>query len=260
MKKKLITALLLTMIITVVACGKAEETIEPTVETVAETIVEETTVEEDESIVEEMTVEETTEEVEEDPTSESNSTAQILKLLETYDGIMTSDDELAKYAQDNCETTNGLWPEGALFSNGEYPLTARTVVSIGIEYYENCLAGNEPWDVKEWVSQQESDNKVLSMNFDVNADSVDFSTIHLWDAIYSVPYLVNQSSIELKNRTETSEYEYFNGEVSAYTYDLVLSGVEDTGFKAVYDSEGNLLNIVLPSDFELPEELYSFEQ
>lgn len=270
MKKKLITTLLLTMIIGVVGCGKAEETIEATVETVVEatveesveeTVVEEITIEEVESTVEETTVEETTEEVVEDPTSESNSTAQILKLLETYDGIMTGNDTLAKMMQDNCETTNGKWDvEVGVFSNGEPPSISNTVVSIGIEYYENCLAGNEPWDVKEWVSQQESDNKVLSMNFDVNADSVDFSTIRLWDAIYSVPYLVNQSSIELKNRTETNEYKFIKGEVSAYTYDLVLNGQEDTGFKAIYDSEGNLLNIAFPEGFELDETMYSFDQ
>jgi len=262
MKKKLITALLLTMIISVVGCGKAEEAIEPTVETVEEAIeesvVEETTVEEVESTVEETTVEETTEEVVEDPTSEANSTAQILRLLNTYIEIMNGNDESAKYMQDNCETENGLWlTEEALFANGETALTTRTVVSIGIEYYKNCLLGKEPWDVKEWMSQQESDEYVVSMNF-INGEALEGCDTRLWNAIYALPYLANQSSVTLENRIETNEYKFTMGEVSAYTYDLVLSGVEDTGFKAVYDSEGNLLNLVLPDDFVL--ETYSFDQ
>lgn len=266
MKKKVIMALFLTMLVGVVGCAKAEESVEPTVEalvetTVEESVVEETTVEAVESTVEETTVEETTEEVVDDPTSESNSTAQILKLLETYDAIIKGDDNMAKMMQDNCETDNGKWDtEIGIFANGETVSTTSTIASIGIEYYENCLAGNEPWDVAEWMSKQEADEVVLLMNFEGSGSVENTTSIRLWDAIYLCPYLANQSSIELVNRIETDEYKFIKGEVSAYTYDLVLSGSENTGFKAVYDSEGNLLTIDMPDDFALPEELYSFDQ
>lgn len=269
MKKKILTSLLLTMIISVVGCGKAEETVEPTVETVVETtveetieesVVEETIVEEVESTVEETTVEETTEEVVEDPTSASNSTAQIIKLLETYKGIMNSEDHLIKMAQDNCETFNGKWDMQGLFADGKSCETSTySIYSIAIEYYENCLAGNEPWDTKEWMSKQESEETVILMNFNGRTIEEGYET-KLFEAIYICPYLANQSSIELVNRIETEEYKFNKGEVSAYTYDLILNEVEDNSFKAIFDSEGNLLTIDIPDDYALPEEFYSFEQ
>lgn len=262
MKKKLITALLLTMIVGVVGCGKAEETIEPTVETVAETtveetvvetVVEETTVEEEESIVEE-----TTEEVAEDPTSEANSTAQIIKLLEAYNSILSTDDFLIQMAQDNCETTSGKFDtEEGKFADGTSCTRMYTVISIAIEYYENYLTKTELFNTREWMSQQASEEDVLLMNFEAGEDDAIFSTIRLWDAIYACPYLMKQSKIELVNRVETDEYKYISGEVSSYTYDLVFNGMEDTGFKAIFDSNGILLNLGIPSDFEL--EYYSFD-
>lgn len=262
MKKKLITALLLIMIVGVVGCGKAEETIEPTVETVAETtveetvvetVVEETTVEEEESIVEE-----TTEEVAEDPTSETNSTAQIIKLLEAYNSILSTDDFLIQMAQDNCETFSAKFDqEEGKFADGTSCTGMYTVISIAIEYYENCLAGNEPWNTKDWMSQQACENDVLLMNFESENGAAEGCDTKLWNAIYSLPYFVNQSKIELINRTETEQYKFTNGEISSYTYDLVFDGDEETGFKAIFDSEGNLLNVTLPDDFEL--EYYSFD-
>lgn len=261
MKKKLLTLLLLTMIISVVGCSKAEESVEPSVgtsveESVVETVVEETTIEEVVSIVEE-----TTEEVVEDPTSESNSTAQIIKLLETYKGIMNGDDVYIKMAQDNCETFNGKWDmDNTKFADGTSCTQLYTIISIATEYYENCLAGNEPWDTVTWMSQQVCEKDVLLMNFNENGETDEGCDTKLWNATYVVPYLANQSSIELINRVETDEYKFTNGQISKYTYDLIINGVENTGFKAVYDSEGNLLNIVLPDDFVLPEEFYSFDQ
>lgn len=268
MKKKIIMALFLTMIISVVGCGKAEETVEPTVETVVETtveetieesVVEETTIEEVESTVEETTVEETTEEVVEDPTSASNSTAQIIKLLEAYSSILTTEsDFLIQMVQDNCETFSGKFDfEAGKFADGKSCETSTySIYSIAIEYYENFMAGNEPWDTAAWMAEQESEEFVKLLNFNGNTIEEGYET-KLFGAIYSCPYLNSQTSIELTNRVETDEYKFIKGEVSAYTYDLILSGNEDTGFKAIYDSEGNLLTIIGPDDFVL--ESYSFD-
>lgn len=273
MKKRLITVLLLSMIICVVGCGKTEETIKPTIEadveatveeTTEESIIEETTVEEVDSTVEETTVEETTEEVTteevvEEPTSASNSTAQIIKLLDAYTSILTTDtDFLIQMVQDNCETFCGKFDfEAGKFADGKSCETSTySIFSIAIEYYENCLAGNEPWDTATWMAEQASEEFVKALNF--NGDTIEegYET-KLFEAIYICPYLINQSSIELTNRIETDEYKFIKGEVSAYTYDLVLNGQTNTDFKAIYDSEGNLLTIDIPDDFVL--ESYSFD-
>ena len=261
MKKKLLAVLLLTMLVSVVGCGKVEETIEPTVEAVVETTVEKTIEESivEETTVEEMAVEETTEEVVEDPTSESNSTAQIIKLLEAYSSILTTEDDfLIQMVQDNFETFSCKFDtKVGLFADGTSCKKLYTVFSIGIEYYENHMAGNEPWDTVTWMSGQACEEDVLLMNFD-NAESIpEGYETKLFGAIYLCPYLNNQTSIKLTNRIETDEYKFIKGEVSAYTYDLILSGNEDTGFKAIYDSEGNLLTISCPDDFEL--EYFSFD-
>ncbi len=263
MKKKIIMALFLTMIISVVGCGKAEETIESTVEAVVETTIEETI---EESIVEETTieevestVEETTEEIVEDSTSASNSTAQIIKLLEAYSSILTTEsDFLIQMVQDNCETFSGKFDtKVGLFADGTSCTQLYTVLSIATEYYENCMAGNEPWNTATWMSEQANEKDVLSMNFEEDGSFPEGYEMKLGGAIYLCPYLNCQTSIELTNRVETDEYKFIKGEVSAYTYDLILSGNEDTGFKAVYDSEGNLLTITYPDDFVL--ETYSFD-
>lgn len=267
MKKKLITTLLLTMIISVVGCG-AETTdaeVETVTETVAETIVEESEV---------VEVEETTEEVVAEISREDMAMEKINKLKSAYYDLINSKDPIAMSMQYFMEYF--VWPIG---SNDKRILSGVTTDKKCIDYwavfptlcgyYYDYVNNDIPkTDFEEKINPFSSseillsyygtsdgeyiDKEILKQNKEEHTISLNYAL--MCSASWFMPYMVSFDEITLGECVETTEYKICDVE-SAYIYPVYFDG-KDVGSFAIFDANDNLLNIYY--DEELSPDTYTW--
>lgn len=263
MKKKIIMFLAVLMTMSLIACGKTEPVMENDSTDTTVDITDDTSAvveENNEDVLTDETVEDTVEVPEEPVLTEEEIKAQKIeagmekvdRLLEAYDYLVNGTvydraiqsnieyldgamggDELKKYT-----TKDGLKPV-------EYTETQRGIWSVGIVYYDTVVnGGNEPYDLAEWVVKQESNEAIINYipGF-LEADST--NKVLLLEAIRLCPYFKTLEEIKCYELFETDDY-IITGMTSSYGIILDCDGNLD--LIAVFDEEGNMLNICTPDD------------
>lgn len=265
MKKKIIMFLAVLMTMSLIACGKTEPVMEndstdTTVNTTDDTsaVVEEN----NEDITTDETVEDTVE-VPEEPvlTEEEIKTQKIEAGMEKVDRLLKAYDYLVngtvydRAIQSNIEYLDGAMGgdelKNYITKDGlkpvEYTETERGIWSVGIVYYDSVVnGGNEPYDLAEWVVKQASDKDIIDYipGF-YEAENGSTNEILFFEAIRLCPYLKSANEIKANYLFETDAYT-ITGITSSYGIILDCDGNLD--LIAVFDEEGNMLNICTPND------------
>lgn len=159
------------------------------------------------------------------------------------------DAAMGGYELENYTTKDGLKPV-------EYTETERGVWSVGIVYYDSVVnGGNEPYDLAEWVVKQESNKAIIQYIpgfYELNKEWTT-NDILLMEAIGLCPYLNSKKEIRPKSLFDTTGYT-ISGMKSSYAIILDCDGNYD--LTAVFDEEGNMLNICTPIEWD--EYLYTW--
>ena len=274
MKKRIIILLGIIMTMSLIACGKTEpvmknDSTDTTVNTTDDTsaVVEEN----NEDITTDETVEDTVDIPEEPVLTEEEIKEQKIeagmekvdRLLEAYDYLVNGTvydraiqcnieyldgamggDELKNYT-----TKDGLKPV-------EYTETERGIWSVGIVYYDSVInGGNEPYDLAEWVVKQESNKAIIDYipGFYELGEEWTTNDVLFMEAIGLCPYLKSKNEIKANYLFETDAYT-ISGMTSSYGIILDCDGNLD--LIAVFDEEGNMLNICTPIEWD--EYLYTW--
>lgn len=255
------------MTMSLIACGKTEPVMEndstdTTVNTTDDTsaVVEEN----NEDITTDETVEDTVEVPEEPVLTEEEIKAQKIEAgMEKVDRLLKAYDYLVngtiydRVIQSNIEyldgamggevrdykTKDGLKPV-------EYTETQRGIWAVGIVYYDAVVnGGNEPYDLAEWVVKQESDEAIINYIPEKEAyiEATDTNDVYMLEAIGLCPYLKSKNEIKANYLFETDAYT-ISGMTSSYGIILDCDGNLD--LIAVFDEEGNMLNICTPENWD----------
>ena len=256
MKKKVILSIVVIMSLSILGgCGKKEQTTVETsvdavaVETVEETSVVEMEVESLEESLKETSEEETESVTEEvvDPTEEklNNCFEKISRLKDAYNEIVTVAETkpLEKALQYDLEMLTFKSADLGTTADG-LPFQSSFVAYATLSHYYDQFIndGGSYYDIAEWVKSQESSeyirNNYLPGEFDNTLNAT------LLEAIALIPYI---DTLEFGEIEETDAFE-ISGVKSAYIITLICNG-EDIGMIAIFDAEGNLLNIDAGENF-----------
>lgn len=227
-------------------------TVAQTIETEAEEI------DADESIVEEITsgditVEETkaevivAEEVVANDQRIENCLTKISRLTDAYVELIEHDHELDLAIQNDIEnlTYDSFALEGYTFADGEEFGTSFCIYNTGVQYYYQYINENGNfYKMADWMSEQ-PDRDIVAEKY-MDDDDTDTNNIMLMEAIAVAKFLSGCTNIEAVDLVETKEF-VISDVTSEYAASLLCDGV--SGLTAIFDQEGNLLNIRTPEDW-----------
>lgn len=266
MKKIFVIILGIFMTMSLIACGKTEPVMETdSVDTPVDATDDISTVVEGSNgnDVTDETVEDTVEVPEEPVLTEEEIKAQKIeagmekvdRLLEAYDYLIngTLYDQVIQWNIEyldgatgdlkNYKTKDGLNPNDILE-------TQRGIWAVGIIYYDTVVnGGNEPYDLAEWTVKQESNEAIINYIPEKEAyiEATDTNDVYMLEAIGLCPYLKSKNEIKANYLFETDAYT-ISGITSSYGIILDCDGNLD--LIAVFDEEGNMLNICTPENWD----------
>lgn len=270
MKKKVAILVVTCMIFSMTACGKTKETAVISESEGEEVIVESTedekTVLEEQNVDEEV-VEEATAEVEEFAEKASvkeeegftidDGMAKIDRLLEAHEMLISQRKMLEDHVQIDTEalTSTCFSLDLVTTADGKPLQTSRAIWATGINYYNHYVNENgEYYDLQEWVASQADSDSIVKSIAGMEEES-NTNKVLLFEAVGIIAYIKSCESVKPIELIETSEYT-ISGVQSAYAIPLDCDG--DTALTAVFDSEGNLLNICTPEDGSWNKYMKSF--
>ena len=255
--KKIVTVLAVaTMLMSSLsACGKTEDT--TTDKPAAEASVETEQTSEaggTESVAETEAVAAT----EENPEGEDNrleeGMTKVYTLIDAYNDLLSQH----KYAEDllqaDVETLDDaeLGNLGLTTADGNEIQTNYGYYSVLITYYYNYANngikyGDGYLDFSELASQIPDEKSIMAKYGFTDEGSNNTNTVIMYEAVGVLPFLASCEAVHGTDLVETTEY-VMGDYTSAYTIPLNCDG--NTGLTAVFDADGNLMNICSSDDFD----------
>lgn len=255
--KKIVTVLAVaTMLMSSLsACGKTEDT--TTDKPAAEASVETEQTSEaggTESVAETEAVAAT----EENPEGEDNrleeGMTKVYTLIDAYNDLLSQH----KYAEDllqaDVETLDDaeLGNLGLTTADGNEIQTNYGYYSVLITYYYNYANngikyGDGYLDFSELASQIPDEKSIMAKYGFTDEGSNNTNTVIMYEAVGVLPFLASCEAVHGTDLVETTEY-VMGDYTSAYAIPLNCDG--NTGLTAVFDADGNLMNICSSDGFD----------
>ena len=255
--KKIVTVLAVaTMLMSSLsACGKTEDT--TTDKPAAEASVETEQTSEaagTESVAETEAVAAT----EENPEGEDNrleeGMTKVYTLIDAYNDLLSQH----KYAEDllqaDVESLDNAEFENLDFvnSNGDKIDTKYGVYCVLIKYYYDYVNngikyGDGYSDFSELAAQLPDEKSIMAKQGFTDEGENKTNTIIMFEAVGVLPFLASCEAVHGTDLVETTEY-VMGDYTSAYAIPLNCDG--NTGLTAVFDADGNLMNICSSDDFD----------
>lgn len=255
--KKIVTALAVaTMLMSSLsACGKTEDT--TTDKPAAEASVETEQTSEaagTESVAETEAVAAT----EENPEGEDNrleeGMTKVYTLIDAYNDLLSQH----KYAEDllqaDVESLDNAEFENLDFvnANGDKINTKYGVYCVLIKYYYDYVNngikyGDGYSDFSELATQLPDEKSIMAKYGFTDEGENKTNTIIMFEAVGVLPFLASCEAVHGTDLVETTEY-VMGDYTSAYAIPLNCDG--NTGLTAVFDADGNLMNICSSDDFD----------
>lgn len=249
--KKIVTVLAMaTMLMSSLsACGKTEDTTTDKPEAEASVETEQTS---------EAAGTESVAETEENTEGEDNrleeGMTKVYTLIDAYNDLLSQH----KYAEDllqaDVETIDDaeLGNLGLTTADGNEIQTDFGYYSVLITYYFDYVNngikyGDGYSDFSELAAQIPDENSIMEKYGFVYGGDNDTNGIILVEAIRVLPFLASCEAVHGTDLVETTEY-VMGDYTSAYAIPLDCDG--NTGLTAVFDVDGNLMNICSSDDFE----------
>lgn len=258
--KKIVTVLAVaTMLMSSLsACGKTEDT--TTDKPAAEASVETEQTSEaagTESVAETEAVAATEENTEGEDNRLEEGMAKVYTLIDAYNDLLSQH----KYAEDLLQADVETLDDAELGNLGFVAADGNEFVKVGgyysvlIKYYfdyvnNNIKYGDGYSDFYELASQIPNEKSVMEL-FGFPYDSTDEKSttndMIMYEAVGVLPFLASCEAVHGTDLVETTEY-VMGDYTSAYAIPLNCDG--NTGLTAVFDADGNLMNICSSDDFD----------
>ena len=255
--KKIVTVLAVaTMLMSSLsACGKTEDTTTDKPSTEASVETEQTSeAAGTESVAETEAVAATEENTDGEDNRLEEGMTKVYTLIDAYNDLLSQH----KYAEDllqaDVETIDDaeLGNLGLTTADGNEIQTDFGYYSVLITYYFDYVNngikyGDGYSDFSELAAQIPDENSIMEKYGFVYGGDNDTNGIILVEAIRVLPFLASCEAVHGTDLVETTEY-VMGDYTSAYAIPLNCDG--NTGLTAVFDSDGNLMNICSSDDFE----------
>lgn len=255
--KKIVTVLAVaTMLMSSLsACGKTEDTTndKPAAEASVET---EQTSEAagTESVAETEAVAATEENTEGEDNRLEEGMAKVYTLIDAYNDLLSQH----KYAEDllqaDVESLDDaeLGNLGFVTADGNEIQTSHGYYSVLITYYFDYVNngikyGDGYSDFSELAVQISDENSIKSKYGFVDEGESKTNKVIMFEAVGVLPFLASCEAVHGTDLVETTEY-VMGDYTSAYAIPLNCDG--NTGLTAVFDADGNLMNICSSDDFD----------
>lgn len=255
--KKIVTVLAVaTMLMSSLsACGKTEDTTtdKPAAEASVET--EQTS---EAAGIESVAETEAVAATEENPEGEDNrleeGMTKVYTLIDAYNDLLSQH----KYAEDllqaDVESLDNAEFENLDFvnSNGDKIDTKYGVYCVLIKYYYDYVNngikyGDGYSDFSELAAQLPDEKSIMAKYGFTDEGENKTNTIIMFEAVGVLPFLASCEAVHGTDLVETTEY-VMGDYTSAYAIPLNCDG--NTGLTAVFDADGNLMNICSSDDFD----------
>ena len=255
--KKIVTVLAVaTMLMSsLAACGKTEDT--TTDKPAAEASVETEQTSEaagTETVAETEAVAATEENTEGEDNRLEEGMTKVYTLIDAYNDLLSQH----KYAEDllqaDVETLDDaeLGNLGLVTADGNEIQTNYGYYSVLITYYYNYVNngikyGDGYSDLSELASQLPDEKSIIAKYGFTDEGSNNTNTVIMYEAVGVLPFLASCEAVHGTDLIETTEY-IMGDYTSAYAIPLNCDG--NTGLTAVFDADGNLMNICSSDDFD----------
>lgn len=256
--KKIVTVLAVaTMLMSsLAACGKTEDT--TTDKPAAEASVETEPTSEaagTETVAETEAVAATEENTEGEDNRLEEGMTKVYTLIDAYNDLLSQH----KYAEDllqaDVETLDDaeLGNLGFTTADGNEIQTDFGYYSVLITYYYDYVNngikyGDGYSDLSELASQLPDENSIMEKyGFHYGEEDNHTNKIIMFEAVGVLPFLASCEAVHGTDLVETTEY-VMGDYTSAYAIPLNCDG--NTGLTAVFDADGNLMNICSSDDFD----------
>lgn len=267
MKRTIATVLTLTLCLSLAGCGKESNS--------SEAMTDQAGVQDVASWdAEDLTLTEDTEQIESDTEAEAetdeldkmaNAEEKFQRLNDAYwemqDGTNHHGALFLEVTQNNCEmlTSNYDIEKGELemyTADGNRLSTTNGVDTVLEYYYYNKINNNSEWyDISEWVSQFATEDDMIKQ-FSYFLGEADSNTDFMNGVVMYASTISKDGNVTFGEADyDIDHYKFSNGVVAAYTMPIIIDG-NDYGLDAVFDEEGNLINIW---DFDTNGD-YSFQR
>lgn len=255
MKRMIATVLILTLCLSLAGCGKESNSSEVTTDQAG--------VQDAASWdTEDLTLTEDTEQIEIDTEAEAetdeldkmaNAEEKFQRLNNAYWEMQDSTDHPGALFLEVTQHNFEMFTLDYDIENGELEMYTADgnrlsigygVYSVLMSYYNNRINNNEEWyDISEWVSKFETENKMAEQIFDISADHIDTNETFMGGVSWYASTISKADEITFDEPNyEIDHYEFLSGVVAAYTMSIIIDG-NDYGLDAVFDEDGNLINI-----------------
>lgn len=254
--KKIVTVLAVaTMLMSSLsACGKTEDTTndKPAAEASVET---EQTSEAEAAGTESVAETEAVAATEENPEGEDNrleeGMTKVYTLIDAYNDLLSQH----KYAEDLLQADMESMDNAEIFDLGFTFADGKEIVTCGgyycvlskyyFDYVNNGIKYGDGYsDFNELAKQLPSEDEAKKMYGMTNDDTND---VIMEEAAGVLPFLASCEAVHGTDLVETTEY-VMGDYTSAYAIPLNCDG--NTGLTAVFDADGNLMNICSSDDFD----------
>ena len=255
--KKIVTVLAVaTMLMSSLsACGKTEDT--TTDKPAAEASVETEQTSEaagTESVAETEAVAATEENTEGEDNRLEEGMTKVYTLIDAYNDLLSQH----KYAEDllqaDVESLDDaeLGNLGLTTADGNAIQTSHGYYSVLITYYFDYVNngikyGDGYSDFSELAAQLPDENSIKSKYGFVDEGESKTNKVIMFEAVGVLPFLASCEAVHGTDLVETTEY-VMGDYTSAYAIPLNCDG--NTGLTAVFDADGNLMNICSSDDFD----------
>lgn len=255
--KKIVTVLAVaTMLMSSLsACGKTEDT--TTDKPAAEASVETEQTSEaagTESVAETEAVAATEESTEGEDNRLEEGMTKVYTLIDAYNDLLSQH----KYAEDllqaDVESLDDaeLGNLGLTTADGNEIQTSHGYYSVLITYYFDYVNngikyGDGYSDFSELAAQLPDENSIKSKYGFVDEGESKTNKVIMFEAVGVLPFLASCEAVHGTDLVETTEY-VMGDYTSAYAIPLNCDG--NTGLTAVFDADGNLMNICSSDDFD----------
>lgn len=252
MKKRILATLItMTVVISMTACGSADNSNADVSEENVVSEVPETT------NTEEIVVETETEEVD---TRLEDGMAKIDRLFQAHTDLLAPHKILPDSLQYDVESIQATCINDGQISAGDGKVfkAFNSIAATLINYYDNYVNNNGSYyDIGEWLKSQPDEETIMSSIQGLHQDSYNTNDILLMEAIGVIAYMKNCETVVGTEVIDSTDY-VISGVTSAYI--IPLDCDDDTALTAVFDGEGNLLNICTPADGSWNNYISSFPE
>ncbi len=257
--KKIVTVLAVaTMLMSSLsACGKTEDTTndKPAAEASVET---EQTSEAEAAGTESVAETEAVAATEENPEGEDNrleeGMTKVYTLIDAYNDLLSQH----KYAEDLLQADMESMDNAEIFDLGFTFADGKEIVTCGgyycvlskyyFDYVNNGIKYGDGYsDFYELAAQIPDENSIRSKYGITDKGENNTNTIIMYEAVGVLPFLASCEAVHGTDLVETTEY-VMGDYTSAYAIPLNCDG--NTGLTAVFDADGNLMNICSSDDFD----------